>query len=231
MTFLEIVNVLGEFNRYSGVPGILFFLLFIKSSKQNIRIVFLILLASFLADFSNYFFIRYVYRNGYIINNSWALINYFLVSLLYLRLIPARWKLISIFLAIFIIGGVISFTFFYSFLESNTFVLAFSSIVFTLLSMLVFLEILQQGPMDELSNYPVFWFTTGIFLFSSVTILKFLFQNYVVFEMKASKDLWMYTSVFILVFNIMKNLMFLYAFILANNGYPDYIVNSKPKND
>lgn len=227
MSSLELFDIVREINRYSGLPGIVFFMFFMKSTSANTRIVFYILLASFLADFVNFFVIKFIFRNGFIITNSWYIINYFLVSWLFLKLIPKRRMFVLLLSAVFIAGSVFSSIFYFSFLESNTFIKTFSSISFTLLTILAFLEVLNEGPTDSLSRYPVFWIITGIFLFSSITLLKNLFQNYLQSILEISKSSYAYVHMFNNVFNIIKNLMFFFAFVLVKKGFPDYIQDQK----
>ena len=220
-------DILITINKYSGIPAIIFFLVYLRNQKINVRIVFTILCFSWITDITTFYFIKYIYPNSYIITNPWYIINYYLVSWLFLSLLPERRKLIIGLIGAFTLGGIISFLSFYSFLESNTFIKSFSSLAFTLLSIIAFFEILRAEPMDKLSNYPIFWIVTGIFLFSSVTLLKNLFQNYLVFDLKISSELWSYVHAFNNVFNIIKNFMFLYAFMLIRKGYPDYIYPPK----
>lgn len=223
MTFLEIFQFLKEVNRYSSVPGILFFLVFLTRVNLNTRIVFYIISVSFLADFLNYFFIRYIYPNAYIITNSWYLVNYVLVSWLFLKLIPTRKNLVVALLIFFGICSTLSFTFFFTFMEPNTFIRSFTSLSFTFLALLSFFEILKESPSDRLSQYPVFWIVTAVFLFSSITLIKNLFDQYLVIDMNVSRELHSYVHFFTVLANIVKNLCFLYAFMLVKRGYPDYI--------
>lgn len=151
MSFPEVVSFLtGNINPYSGLPGILFFLLFIGKMGRISRYAYYILLASFLSDFGIQLFIRYVYPNSFIISNSWYVINYLLVSWLYILMMPRRKKLIFILTFVFLAGGFLSFLTFYSFLESNTFIRTYSSVAFTILPILTFFEILKE---DQPINY------------------------------------------------------------------------------
>ncbi len=228
MLFDTIVDFLKEISRYSALPGILFFLFVSFNRGQNTRIAFYILLASFLADFSNYFFIRYVYPNSFIISNAWYLLNYVIVSFLFYNLLRSRRKLILAFGSVFLLGSILSFLAFYSFLDSNTFIRTYSSLIFTVLSLLTFFEILKESPTNKLASYPVFWIVTAIFLYSSITLIRNLFLNYLIFEMQISRSLSQYILIFNLSFNIAKNLMIFYAFLLAKKGFPDHIHQPKP---
>ncbi len=212
-----------EVSRYSGVPGILYFLLFSKKKDKCIKIVFYILLASFLADFFNYFFIRLVYKNGFIISNSWVIINFILVTWYFYELIPKRRTLILLFLGVFIVALFVSFGFFYSFLQPNTVIRVLGSITFSTLSLLCLWEILKESPTDQLFKYPVFWIVTAIFLYSSITIFRNLFQNYFLHGLGGVGPIGRWVWFFNLVFNPVKNFIFLYAFYLVNKGYPNYI--------
>ncbi len=224
----ELYYALQEISKYSGVPGILFFMLFMKEKSTITRIVFFILLASFIADFSNYFFMKYVYKNGFVITNSWHIINFLFVSWYFYQLMPKWRSLVLIMLGIFILTAIGSFSFFYSFLQPNTFIRALSSISFSIVSILCLFEILRQSPTDDLSRYPVFWIVSAIFLYSSTTLFRNLFQNYFLQSLGGVGPVGRWVSLFNMTFNIAKNLMFLYAFSLVHKGYPDYIYQPKP---
>lgn len=229
MSFAQFVDLFTDYvNTYSGLPGIVFCMFFWKSMGNVSRLTFYILLASFLSDFGVQIFIRYVYPNSYIISNVWYIINYLLVSWLFVILVPNRKMLLLILAVTFVVGTLISFSFFYSFLESNTFTKTFSSVVFTVISILVFLDILKESPSSKLLDYPVFWINTGIFLFSSISLLRNLFTNYLVFTESVSWELVAPIALFAVVFNIAKNLMIFYAFILVKKGFPDYIHPPNP---
>ncbi len=215
-------------NQYSGIPGIVFFALFVSFRNSNAKIVFFVLLASFLADLAITFYVEYVYPNSYGIATIWFVVDYFLLSWLFLKLTPSKKKIILSLMTIFIVGGIVSAGFFYSFSESNTFISSYPSAVFSFLSILAFLEILKEEPANRLIRYPVFWIVTGIFLFNSVTLIKNLFQQYLVFDLNVTLDQFIIIYLFSLTFNIIKNLFFLYAFVLVRKGQPDYIISPKP---
>lgn len=228
MSFSEFVSSFTDYvNTYSGLPGIIFFIVFRKQMGNISRFAFYTLLASFLADFSVQLFIRYVYPNSFIISNLWYLVNYSLLSWLYFLIIPNRKKLIGLLALIFFIGSIISFLFFFSFLESNTFIRVYTSVAFTLLAILAFLEILKHEPTKSLISYPLFWINTAIFLFSSITLFKGLFLNYIVFITKTEWEAYASVAFIGVIFNIIKNLLFFYSFILVHKGQPDYIHEPK----
>ncbi|MEP1096758.1 MAG: hypothetical protein ABJG78_16695 [Cyclobacteriaceae bacterium] len=224
----EIAEFIFQINRFSGVPGILFFIGFLLKKKGNIRIVFYVLLASLLADTAIHYYTKYVYPNSHLIGTIWVITDYFLVSWMFLKLLAHKKKIILILLSVFAVGSTISMVFFFSLTESNTFIKSYPSVVFTYLSIIAFIEILKVGPTNKLIEYPIFWIITAIFLFSSITLLKNLFQYYLIFDLQVSKDLYLYVWFFGVGFNMIKNLLFFYAFILVWKGNPDYI--SLPKN-
>lgn len=232
MTFEEISRFITFYiNPYSGLPGIIFFLFFLERKSYNARIVFLILLASLLSEVSIYFFTKYIYPNSYIIANTWYLLNFLLVSWLFIRLLPQRRNVILLLNAIYFAGALVSFLGYYSFLESNTFIRVYTSVIFTILSLFAFFEILRAGPIDRLSLYPIFWIITGLFLFSSISLFKNLFAQYLVFEVKITREAFNYFASFNILFNIVKNLMIFYGFVLIGRGYPDYILETAKNND
>lgn len=216
-----------EINRYSGVPGILFFLLFVRGDHKYSKIVFFILLASFLADFSNFFFIRYVYQNSYIISNSWYLLNFVLVCWYFYELIPKKRNFTLFVLILFAAVSFLSFLFVYSYMEPNTIVKSLTSVSFSILSLVCLFEILRESPTDQLRNYPVFWVVSAIFLYSTITLFRNLFQNYLVIEIGGHAVVWRYVAFFNLLFNIIKNILFFYSFVLVKRGFPDFIHEPK----
>ena len=230
MDFQELVSWMFEISRYSGIPVIIVFLTLKNPSKLS-TFTFTLILASFIADFSNYFFIRYIFKNSFIISNIWSIFNFSITCLLFLELLPQKRKSIIALLGVFLAGCLVSFLFFYSFLESNTFVWAYSSFATIILSLIAYYEILNAYPTETLSNYPVFWIVTGFFLYSTGVLFAGLFQNYVVFTLQMDWRFVSYLSFFILLFNILKNILFFYAFILIRKGFPQYIyapnVNNK----
>lgn len=227
MSTTELADILVLISKYSGLPGIVFFSIFLRSKKGNARIVFLVLLASLIADIAISYYVENIRPNSYGIGTTWVIVDYFLLTWLFLRLIPHRKKIIYLFLVVFTVGALISAGFFYSFTESNTFIRSYPSAVFTFLSIITFIEVLKESPTTKLLTYPIFWIITAIFLFNSVTLLKNLFQQYLVFDLQITMDLYIYVYVFSISFNIIKNLFFFYAFILVKKGNPDYIFPPK----
>lgn len=230
MTFPEFVSFLSRINIYSAFPAIFTFLILKKSMTKNAGILFLILLASTTADWLNDILIwrieirkYYPSFTSYPITSAWYIVNYILVCFLIKKLIPSRSRLINIFLTVFISGTILSYGFFYSIYESNSFLRVFSSCTFIVLSSLIFVAILKEGPIDELTKYPVFWIVSAIFIYSSTTLIKNIFANYMVFELEIDWNIYSYTSFFSITVNMIKNLMFAYAFILIKKGYPDYV--------
>jgi hypothetical protein len=223
--FEKFIDVLVEINRFSGVPAILLFLL-ARDKPIVSKLAFWLVMASFLADFSNYFFIRYIYKNSFIISNTWFIVNYFLLIYLFLKLIPERKTLLTATLGAFLAGTAITFIFYYTFLESNTFIRVFTSISITLICLIIYLEILENSPANNLFQYPVFWIVTALFIYSSATLLKNIFDQYLIFEKSISTEAYRLIFPINLGFNILKNLMLAYAIWLAGKGGITYI---KPK--
>ncbi len=210
------------FNRLSGIVGIIYFIFFPKRLNSNSGIIFLVILVSFLADNCNYFFIRLVYPNGYIISNIWYLLNYLIVSWLFYRLLPNDKKLISILALIFYIGASVSFIYHYSFEDSNSFIKVQTSLVFAFLSLRLYFNLLKK-PSGSLRNNSVFWIANAFFIYSTVTLLRNLFLQYLVFDLEISKEASSLIMVINLFANISKNLILFYVLVLIDKGYPKTI--------
>ena len=208
------------FNNISGIAGIAYFLLFPRKLNSNYGLIFLIILISFLADNANHFFIRMVYSNGYIIGNVWYLINFFVASWLFYKLLPNEKKLILALNIVFYLGALISFGFYYSFEDSNSFIKVSTSLVFTFLSLRLYFGLLKR-PSGSLRSNAIFWTANAFFIFSSVTLLKNLFLQYLVFDLEITKNALSVILVINLLANISKNFILFYALVLIDKGFPD----------
>ncbi len=219
MTFSDIVELVIQLSRYTSIPGIVFFLLFSKKLNIIPRILFFILLASFLSDFLGYAYSKYVFPNNHPIINVWHFTNCLLVTYLFYKAIPFGKKLISAIMIGFILITIASFAFVYSFSESNTVVWTFSNLIVIGLSVRTYFSLLKN-PSVKLKVFPVFWMTTAVFIFSSVTLLIFLFQHYLVFDLNISKVGFKSILLIINLANISKNFILFYAIILIDKGHP-----------
>ena len=215
-----------EFSRFSGICGIVYFTFFSKPVRSISGIVFLIILLSFIADCSNFFFIRLTGYNGYAIGNIWYIVNFILSVYLFALLIPNNRKLLFGLLSFFSLGTIISYATIYSLLDSNSFVKVATSITFTFLSLKVYFDLLKS-PSGLLSKNPVFWIATAYLLFSSVTLLRNLFLQFLVFELEISKETSATIFIIYLLANISKNFILFYALVLIDKGYPDTLKRAK----
>lgn len=225
MSFFEFVNFLTEINRFTGLPGIILFVTFYKRIDGGSAVIYLMLLISFIADNLNHIFIwEYLYHrvdpafNSYIFNNNWILIDFYLASWWTVRLVPRRRKLVLVLMKFFTVVALISFSFSFSFFESNTFTKSLWSISLSIYTILIFIEILKTSPMRSLSQHPVFWINTGLFLFASTSLFSYLTEQHLVFDLEISWFDYAPIHFFTVFFNILKNFFICYAFILIAKG-------------
>lgn len=219
MKYTEVIEVLIQFTLYTGVPGIVYFLFSRKGSTSISGTIFFILLASFSADFAAFMYSKYIYPNSYGIGNVWHLINYGLVSWLFYQIIPSKKKFILTLFGVFFLSSVISF-FYYSFWDANPLIRVLSNIFFIILSILAYLEMLK-APGQGLKNNPVFWAITAIFIYSSVTLLRNLFTQYLVFDLEVTKDVFSTITLIYLIANSSKNFILFYSLILIDKGFQE----------
>lgn len=212
-------NWLLELNRFSGFAGIAYFIFSRKQIHTVYGVIFLVIAASTIADCSNYFFIRLIYPNSYIIGNIWFLLNFGISIWLFWKILMDRKVLLISLASIFYLGSLISFITTYSFTDSNSFIKVFTSISFTVLSLSLYFDLLKN-PTGPLRRNPIFWVGTAFFLFSSVSLLRNLFLHYLVFDLNINTDSFYYVSVIYLLVNIAKNYILFYALILIDKGHP-----------
>lgn len=224
MTSSDVFWILADLNRYSGIPGILFFLFFIRKWKSNEAILFYILFASFFFDFSIYIYIKHFYPNSYIGSNWWIIINYGLMSWFFVRVLPKLKKVIISLAVVFGIAATISFSFFYSFTESNTVTRLFSSVIFLGLSVMGFREVLNK-PSGALLKMPVFYALIAFLGYYSLTFLKGLFTQYLVFELEITSKQFFPISMVNLFANTSKNYILFFTMVLLEKGAYDPILN------
>ncbi|WP_370088373.1 hypothetical protein [Ekhidna sp.] len=211
---------LTDLSRISAIAGILYYLFTKLKVNQVASGLFLILFASFLADTLNYFFIRLVYPNSFIIGNCWLIINFFLVLWTFKKVINIPKTLLTGLVAGFVLGASISFIFFYSFTESNTFVFLWSNISFIILSLYLHFQLLKR-PGEKLKYHPVFWIATSFFVYYSMLFLQNIFNNYLVFDLQISSEAYTIVWIINLIANVGKNFILFYALVLIDKGYPD----------
>lgn len=215
---MEDFNIwLRELSRFSGFAGVCYFIFFRKNLNSVYGLVFLVIFASFFADNLNYFFIKFVYPNGYIIGNIWYIVNFALISWLFLLLLNLRKTILIASFGFFIITAV-SFIYFYSFTDSNSIIKVTSSLWFSYLSLVALFGLLKN-PTGQLRNNPVFWIATGIFIYSSVTLLRNLFLQYLVFELNIELQAFYALATINLLSNSIKNLILFYSLILIDKGF------------
>lgn len=213
-----------ELSSFSGLAGILLFLFFPKKLSSIAGILFLSIAASFLADSGNYFFIRLVSPNGYIIGNIWYILNYLICTWLFIKLLPDHKRVILILTFVFGIGTIISF-FYYSLGDSNSFIKVYSSSIFTFLSLRLYFSLLKN-PSSRLRSNTVFWIANAFFIFSTVTLLRNLFLQYLVFDLEISKAGFSLIMIINLLANIAKNFILFYALLLIEK-FPDSVKVSR----
>lgn len=224
MTSSDIYWVLSDINRFSAVPGILFFLFALRGWRSNAAIIFYILFISFFFDFTIFIYIKYFYPNSYFGSNWWIIINYFLMSWFFVRVIPPYKALIQLMIIVFTISAIISFVWWYSFFESNTVIRTFSSISFLFLSILGFRELAKQ-PAGNLLKMPTFYALSAFILYYSLTFLKGVFQQHLVFELEVTSDQFFIIGVGNLIVNTAKNYTLFYVLILLSKRAYDPILN------
>jgi len=209
----------------SGLPGIIFFCLYMRTMKNISGIIFFIILVSFLGDSLGYFYAKYIYPNNYPVINIWHITDLILVSLYFLFLKHIRRNLILSLSILFMTTATISFNFF-SILESNTFVWVFSNIIIIVYCILSYLGLLQNSHYD-IYKLPVFWVITGLLIFNSVTLLSFLFLQYLVFELQIALNDHGVIYLIIQLSNILKNILLFYALLLIYKGHPESFLKAR----
>ncbi|WP_420317234.1 hypothetical protein [Ekhidna sp.] len=187
-------------------------------------IIFFILLASFLSDLISKIYITQFEENSYRISNIWYVISYFLSIWLAYQLVPQFKKWVVALLIFFIVGGVISF-FFYSLNESNTFIRVYSSLTLIIIPLMIYMGLLRL-PSGPLFRNPVFWIATAFFIYGCITLLKNLFTQLLVFDLKVSYEAFYAVAVVNIIANITKNVLLLYSLLLIKKEHSTGIKTS-----
>ena len=219
---------LYHLNGFSAIAGILFFIYVRKSLKSVSGIIFIILLVSFLADNINYFFIRFVYPNGFIVGNLWIITNYFLMMWLFKKILTSQSsKTVLVLTVLFTIGSLVSL-YFYTLTEANTFINVYSTSSFIIVSLIAYLELLKN-PSSRLIKQPIFWIATAFFVHNSLILLQSIFENYLIFDQQITKEAYRVIQIINLIANTTKNYVLFYALVLIYKGFPDSIATTNSK--
>jgi len=211
----EFRDWLVYFNGFSAVPGFLYFIFRGQSRNMLSVVVFTILASSFLSDNFNYFFMRLIYPNGFIIGNIWYLINFLLSCYLFGMMVKKRKMFFSVLAIIFSIGSIVTFLFFFRLSESNTFIRLFSNVSLILFSLMAYFELLKN-PNKKLKKQPSFWISTAFFLSNSLILLQNVFNNYLIFDLKISESAVLSIYVIKLCANIFMNFSLFYVLVLLD---------------
>ncbi|MEM7298365.1 MAG: hypothetical protein AAF391_08885 [Bacteroidota bacterium] len=225
MTSSDFFFLCADVNRFSAVAGILYFLFFIRKWKSVEAIIFYVLFISFAFDFGIYIYIKYYYPNSYYGSNWWIILNYGLMSWLFLKVLPEKKRLIQLGLIGFYVSAIITFTFFYSFAESNTITRTFSSIVMILFSLLGFSKLLKM-PDGNLFKVPVFYLLSAFLFYYGLTFFKGLFLQYLVFELQVNANEFFPVAILNLFANTSKNFILFYVLVLMDKKLKDPIISN-----
>lgn len=231
MSFLKFTWYLLMVNMLSGLPAIAYYLFFMKNKDRISRIIFFIVLVSFLSNFSTYFFIKYVIKNSYVISNVFVIIDFYLCAYLFSLILPKLKKIILGLVAFFTICGLVSL-FFFSFLHPNPVTSTIRSLSIIFLSVSTFYNMLKTNSTNRLVFTPIFWVVCGIFFYNASSLLDNLFSDYLVFTLNIQSEPLMYMHIYSIVCDLLKNLFFFfYAFILVNKGFPIQIIQPKQEDE
>lgn len=208
-------------NRFSGVPGVLYFLLFMRNWRALSGIIFTLVFISFFADNANYFFIRFVYPNSYIIGGTWHLMHFFIAMVLFYQVLIDHRKLIILFSGIYSALVLCSLLFLdYTFLDANPFISVPNNLIFVILCLITYRAmLLVPENKGKLRNSPLYWFVTAHFIYCTLTIFYYLFRQYLIFDLKIDAFDFNYISVINQAANITKNFITLYVLVLIDKGH------------
>lgn len=147
------------------------------------------------------------------------------MSWLYVRLIPQYKKLILSLVVLFGISSILSFAYYYTFWEANTFVNTYSNVSFVLLSVLTLFSLLKIKSDTDLKSMPVFYLLIAFLAYYTLVFFKGIFVNYLVFQLKVTWEQYWPVSAINLIANISKNFLLFYVIVLLDKGYKDPLIN------
>jgi len=221
---IDAIFTLADLNRFSGIPGVLYFLLFIRKWKSVSAIIFYILLISFLFDFGIYIYIKYIYPNSYFGSNCWKLLNYALMSWFFFVSIPQLRRLVYGCILLFYSASIISFITTYSFWEANTVLNSLGNFLLLTFTILSFRQLLKR-PSSSLRETPSFWILLSFLFYFSLIFLKGIFMNFLVFQLQIESEQFFPISLINLLANTSKNYILFFALVLIDKGYEDPLLN------
>ena len=215
---MDLINniyfVLLEISRYSACLGVFYYLFFLKKRERAPCVIFSVLVISFLFDFANYFFIRHVYPNSFLLGNTWRMLNHGLMSWFYLLILPGHKNLIKISAALYYVLSAILFLTYYSIWESNSISDTYSHVFLLMFNILAYLELLKET-MGKLSKKPSFHFLTAFFIYYSSVLIKNVFDNYLIFDLNITWEEYWPIGYLNVAANSVKNFLLFYGLLLV----------------
>jgi hypothetical protein len=146
--------------------------------------------------------------------NNWPLIHLFIVIMLvffgrvyYQSFYIALFKKITILVCILALIAIVFGVFWDGILFFPSFANSFLSVVFTLLSLLYFYQLLTAREFVHIEKLPMFWINSGVLIYFGINI--FLFMLFDKFVSHSKEDVWIIHDLTNVVSNIFYSIGFL----------------------
>ena len=202
MELIDFNKWLLEVSRLSGLSAFLYFLFNRNSSDRLSKYIFLVVACI---------------SNSYIIGNTWHLVNFVFSALVFYTLKPDLKRQLIVVGAVFYIGCCITFLTLFEYTEANTFVRVFTSAFSVYFSLWLYFHLLNN-PSGKLRVNPTFWIANSFFLYGSITLLKNIFANYLIFDLEISSQAYAYIHLINLLAVIAKNWILFYVLVLITRN-------------
>ncbi len=204
LSYVSIVSVL--------IPIVTF--LFYPSESPVAFLLSILIMISLIADIANECFVR-AGNTGFLIVNSYYIVMYILLVLIYQKLLPNK-ILVNIIIVTYVILLGINLLLTKSFKELHHWIRMFECITLVFFSLSSYLHLLKKPLQNKNLNYLIHWINMGVLFYFFLNLYLFTISNYVLKHV--FKDDAMVIWGFHSINNIVKNILFAIALFEAGRG-------------
>ncbi len=200
-------NVVRFFSIAAPAVGIILYVSLKKFDEKAINYLLLMMVVSFVADVTSYFFAQ-AKISSIEIANVYFMIQLILVGLIYNQIFTEKSRILAVLISVSELLILVNALIFQSF---DTFqnigwvisILAIMAIAFSHFAMMA------GTPVLLIKKYPPFWISTGIFFYCSLGFIIFTTSRYLAtnYSLEDFRLVWMFHN----IMNIFKNLCFAVA--------------------
>lgn len=204
---ISITEIIRIASNFSILIPFIFYVIKIKYSSKAIHAIGSLVILSGIADLIGAIFFSQ-HRSTAIVSNIFIILQFSLLSWIFLELILIRKlkTIVFIGIAIYIVSLITVTTSYQGFLQNQTLMWTISGVIIIVFSAIFCLYLLSGLPTFNILAYPPAWINAGIFFYFTFSLYLFVISDFLFF--KVEKEVAVLIWSFHNMNNIIKNILF-----------------------